>query len=464
MQKLLEESKNTPTSASQACSSVSKPLNKEETLSVTGKALSTNASEENQHQHTDGLNVIVYVLHQDGTPLMPCTTAKARHLLKQKKAKVVSRKPFTIQLSWDCEKNVQPIELGIDSAYKEIGFSATTNKKELISGEVKLRTDITKLLKERRMYRRLKRSKLWYRPARFLNRKKNDDWLAPSIQHKLDSHIRLVKKIKKLLPITETTVEVANFDIQKIKNHEIVGEQYQQGEQNGYWNVREYILYRDNHECQNPKCRGKTDVLNVHHIGYWKGDRSDRPDNLVTLCRDCNDPKNHADGEFLWGWEPKSPSFRPEAFMISLKWRLVNALGCKYTYGHITKSNRIALKLPKSHVNDAFIIAGGTNQERCRPYEVKQVRRNNRCLQINRKGFKPSIRRQHYNLQPNDLVRHNNKEYLSKGVHCKGTYIYLVDSSENSKRLDVNIKKVKLICYGKGMQFISWLKPCVSLG
>jgi len=418
-----------------------------------------NISEEDQHQHTDGLKVNVYVLHQDGTPLMPCTPAKARHLLKQKKAKVVSRKPFTIQLLWDCEKNIQPIELGIDGGYDNIGFSATTEKRELMSGEVTLRTDIPKLLKERRMYRRSRRNKLWYRQSRFDNRAKYD-WLAPSIQHKLDSHIRLVEKIKRLLPITQVIVEVAKFDIQKIKNPEITGEQYREGEQLGFWNVREYVLHRDAHECQNPNCKGKTDVLNVHHIGYWRGDRSDRPTNLITLCRDCNDPKNHAKGELLGGWKPKLPSFKAETFMSAIRWRLVNTLGCKHTYGYITKSRRIELKLPKSHVNDAFVIAGGMAQERCRPFLVKQIRRNNRCLQINRKGFKPSIRRQHYNFQPSDLVEYKNKEYRSGGTHCKGTRIYLID--DLNKKIEVNIKKVKLICYGKGIQFAPWLKAGAS--
>jgi len=420
------------------------------------KTLSNN-SEENQCQHTDRPTVIVYVLHQDGTPLMPYKPAKASHLLKQKKARVVSRKPFTIRLSWDCEKNVQPVTLGIDSGYKSVGLSATTGKKELFSAEVTLRTDIPKLMKERRMYRRQKRNKHhWYRPPRFNNRMKEDN-LVPSIKHKLDSHIRLVEKVKKLLPISEVIIEVANFDIQKIKNPNIFGKEYQQGEQSGFWNTREYVLHRDNHECQHCHGKKKDQILQIHHINGKSEGATDRPEELLTVCKTCHED-HHAGKDII----PKKgiKQFKPETFMTAIRWKLVTALGCKHTYGYITKSGRIELKLSKSHINDAFVIAGGSNQERCRPFFVKQVRRNNRCLQINRKGFKPSIRKKHYRLQPSDIVRYNSKEYVSKGCHCKGASIVIVNDTE---KLDVNTKKVELVCYGKGLQFRSWLKPGVSL-
>ncbi|MBE3122027.1 MAG: HNH endonuclease [Thermoplasmata archaeon] len=459
MQKLERRDTYTPTDASQVrgnCDLVIKHGRCDQVLQSL-KTLSNN-SDVNQHQHTDGLNVNVYVLHQDGTPLMPCTPAKARHLLKQKKAKVVSRKPFTIQLLWNSEKNTQPIKLGIDSGYNKIGFSATMDKRELISGEVKLRDNISKLIAERAMYRRKKRNKLWYRPARFLNRKKNKDWLAPSIKHKLDSHIRLVEKIKKLLPITETIIEIANFDIQKIKNPDIEDKQYQQGEQLGFWNVREYVLYRDNHTCQHCFGKKKDSILEVHHINGKSEGATDRPEELMTVCKTCHE-EHHAGIDIIPKKEIKQ--FKAETFMTSIRWKLVNSLGCNHTYGYITKSRRIELKLPKSHVNDAFVIAGGTIQERCRPFVAKQMRRNNRCLQLNRKGFKPSIRRQHYSLQPNDIVKYNDKEYCVKGVHCKGQCVIILDSIKN---ISVTTKKIELIVYGKGMELLYWLKPMVSLG
>ncbi|MBE3122975.1 MAG: RRXRR domain-containing protein [Thermoplasmata archaeon] len=451
MQKLLEELKNnTPTSASQACSSVSMSLNKEETLSVTSKTLSNNISEENQQSGKTGQDLRVSVLNMRGEPLMPTTPGKARHLLEQKKAKVISRKPFTIQLNHQTGETKQSIKLGIDAGYKTIGFSAISNKQELMSGEVILRENVSKLLAERAMYRRQKRSKLWYRPARFLNRKKNEDWLAPSIQHKLDSHIRLVEKIKKLLPISEVIVEVAKFDIQKIENPNIAEEQYQQGTLYEYRNRIAYLVAREKGLCQFcNKEYMKGNPWRLHHI---YGKERDRPEDWALLHEACHDEihKKHLE-ETLKG--KPSKSYKDATLMNTIRWKLVDTLGCKYTYGNITFQDRIDLKLEKSHINDAFVIAGGTSQKRCKSFLVKQVRRNNRCLQCNRKGFKPSIRRKHYGLQPYDIVAYDGKEYYSKGVHCKGTYIRIFNSLET---LDINIKKIKLICYGKGLQFLPW--------
>lgn len=191
--------------------------------------------------------------------LMPCTPRKARKLLKEGKAKVVRRTPFTIQLTIPTGESKQPITLGVDSGYHHIGLAAVTDsgKKEVYSADVKLRNDIVKLNSERRQYRRFRRyRKTWYRKSRFLNRKKPEGWLAPSIQHKLDSHLKIINKVKEILPISEISVEVAAFDIQKIKNPKLEGVEYQNGVQKGFWNVREYVLYRDGHVCQN--CQGQS--------------------------------------------------------------------------------------------------------------------------------------------------------------------------------------------------------------
>jgi hypothetical protein len=122
-----------------------------------------------------------------------------------------------------------------------------------------------------------------------------------------------------------------------------------------------------------------------------------------------------------------------------------------HTYGYITKSNRITLGLEKSHGTDAFVIAGGTDQTRARPYICIRTRRNNRALQTNRTGFKPSIRRKRYTFQPMDLVQFNSMIYMVKGVFNYGTWIRLVDSL--GVIINTNIKNVELIIYGKGLQF-----------
>src|SRR4051794_26993389 len=93
--------------------------------------------------------MFVYVLNQQGKPLMPCSSRKARMLLKSQKAKVVQRTPFTIQLLYGSSGYKQPISLGVDAGTKHVGLSATTQKQVLWEGEAQLRIDIQKLLATR---------------------------------------------------------------------------------------------------------------------------------------------------------------------------------------------------------------------------------------------------------------------------------------------------------------------------
>jgi N6-L-threonylcarbamoyladenine synthase len=310
---------------------------------------------------------------------MPTTPRKARILLKEDKAKVVKRTPFTVQLKIASGENKQDVILGVDSGFKNVGLSAVTDKEEVFSADATLRDDIVKLMSERRMYRRNRRGrKTWYRKPRFLNRvkSKHKGWLAPSIQHKLDSHKKLIEMVKSILPITKTVIEVAAFDIQKIRNPEIFGEGYQNGEQKGFWNVREYVFHRDGHKCQAPKCRHKDPILNVHHIES-RQTGGDSPANLITLCESCH--KKHHKSQLALKVKP-SKRFKAETFMSMVRWRLTQEVGATHTFGYITKSARIALGLSKSHINDAFAIAEGSGQKRATPFIIKQVRKCNRKL------------------------------------------------------------------------------------
>ncbi|WP_200894221.1 RNA-guided endonuclease IscB [Aneurinibacillus migulanus] len=181
---------------------------------------------------------MVYVLDVNGKPLMPTKRfGKVRRMLKSKQATVMRRRPFTIQLLYSTPSYVQPVTLGVDAGYQTVGFSAVTEEEEILSGECRLLTGMSERLKERAMYRQNRRTRLRYRKPRFENRVRPEGWLAPSIQHKLDSHVRLVTLLKKLLPVKNVIVEVTSFDIQAIKNPEIAGTLYQQGEQLGFWNL-----------------------------------------------------------------------------------------------------------------------------------------------------------------------------------------------------------------------------------
>lgn len=233
---------------------------------------------------------MVYVQDINGKPMMPTTRhGKVRRLLKDKKAVVVNLCPFTIKLMYVTSDYKQEIVLGVDAGTKHVGLSATTKSKELYSSEVILRNDIVDLLSTRRELRKARRNRLRYRKPRFDNRVKSKrlGWIAPSVKYKVDAHIRVVENVCSILPISRIVIEVAQFDTQKIKNPEISGKEYQEGDQLEFWNTREYVLARDGHKCQYCKGKSKDSILNVHHIESRKTG-GDSPSNLITLCETCH--------------------------------------------------------------------------------------------------------------------------------------------------------------------------------
>jgi len=304
--------------------------------------------------------------------------------------------PFTIQLLYGSSGYTQEVFLGVDAGTQHIGVSATTEKSVLFEAEVKPRTDIQELLAARKQFRSARRNrKIRYRQARFLNRKKPEGWLAPSVQHKVDAHLKAIRLVHKLLPISRTTIEVAQFDLQQIKNPDINGVEYQQGPQLGFWNVREYVLFRDNHTCQWCKGKSKDCVLNVHHIESRKTG-GDSPDNLITLCQMCHDLIHRTHQEHTI--ERKSKGFRDATQMGIVRWRIYEQAKASFpdvhlTYGYITKHTRITNELDKSHLIDARCISGNPLASSDGTWHlVKLVRRNNR--QLHKATFRKGGKRQ----------------------------------------------------------------------
>lgn len=368
---------------------------------------------------------MVYILDIDGNPLMPTERhGKVRRLLKEGKAKVVKRCPFTIQLLYDSTRYVQDINLGIDAGSKHIGVSATTNKKVLYEADVELRNDIVDLISTRRECRKTRRNrKTRYRKARFNNRvsTKKAGWLAPSIRQKIQTHLTVVNNVYKILPVTNLVVETASFDIQKIKNPNISGKEYQQGEQLGFWNVREYVLFRDGHTCQCCKGKSKDNILNVHHIESRRTG-GNAPNNLITLCETCH--KGYHDGIVKL---PKSihrgMSFRDATFMGIMRKTLLTELreiypNVKETYGYLTKDTRITHNLPKDHYIDARCISENPDVKPLGYYFYqKKVRCHNRQLHkmtISKGGIRRNNQAEYIvkGFRLFDKVKYNGKEYF----------------------------------------------------
>ena len=441
MQKLQIELKNAPGNASQVSCSASTALNREETLSVSSKVLVCNNPEVNLRSGKTEQDLRVPVLNMRGEVLMPTSPAKARRFVKLEKARVVRRSPFTIQLNYESGENKQDITLGIDSGYGHIGFSAVSDNKELACGELKLDGKTSERLSNKAMYRRNRRNKLWYRKPRFSNRKKKEGWLPPSVQRRYDVHLRLIRFWEGLLPITKVIVESGNFDIQKIMNPEISGTDYQQGDMLGYQNTRSYLMSRERGKCQLCKKEfGKGKSSHIHHIIERSIGGTDRPSNLAILHNDCH-KKLHKKGLRL----SPNKQFKAETFMSIIRNKFYEDIdGVEITYGYRTFITRIEIGIDKTHCNDAFVIARGTEQERCKPSYIIQKHRNNRILQRNRNGFAPSIRRNRYSIQPKDLVWIDGVKHVASGTQNNGTRVVL---EENRK--SVAIKKIeKTFNYG----------------
>lgn len=398
---------------------------------------------------------MVYVINKQGQALMPTERfGKVRRLLKNSLAHVVCRIPFTIQLDYDTTDYTQPVSLGVDAGSKHIGISATTSDKELYAADVELRNDIVDKLSTRREQRRTRRSRLRYRKARFNNRvsSKRKGWLAPSVENKIQTHLTVVEKIHKFLPITNIVVEIASFDIQKINNPIISGSEYQQGEQLDFFNVREYVLFRDNHICQHCKGKSKDKVLNVHHIESRKAG-GDSPNNLITLCETCH--KAYHRGEFELNVK-RGKSFRDAAFMGIMRWSFYDRLKNIYpnvsmTFGYITKNTRITNNLPKDHYVDARCISGNPVAKPLGYYFYqKKVRCQNR--QIHKANFLKGGRKK-LNQAPFlvkgfrlfDLVEYQKDLYYIFGRRDSGFFdIRKLDGTKVNKG-SINCKYLRLV-------------------
>ena len=399
---------------------------------------------------------MIYVRSKEGKALMPSERGgRIGYLLRHGKAHVVSRVPFVVQLDYESTTYTQEVSLGIDAGSKHIGVSASSDKKELLAAQVELRIDVVNLLSTRRELRRTRRNrKTRYRKSRFDNRKKKDGWLAPSIEQKIESHLKVIRLVHKLLPITKTTIEVAQFDAQKIKNPDIKGDEYQQGEQMGFWNVREYVLARDGHRCVHCKGKSKDQILNVHHLESRKtGGNS--PSNLVTLCETCHEAYHR------WEFELKikrGNSLRDAAVMNIMRWAVYERAKEEFenvhlTYGYVTKHTRIENGIAKTHAADAFCIAKNINAMRLSTFFMcRCVPRHTRALHVanpKKGGIRRSTIASHKigksRFQRFDMVRWKGKECFIFGSTHGNVVLRKINGVKVHETQAVSAKTIKFL-------------------
>lgn len=311
---------------------------------------------------------MVFVLDTNKRPLAPCHEAVARKLLKQGKAAIYRRFPFTIILkrSVDESEIETTYRLKIDYGSRHTGLAILRGQEMVWLGQLDHRTDIKKRMDKRRAFRRARRNrKTRYRKPRFLNRKRKEGWLPPSLESRVQNIKTWVNRLQKLCPIGYISYENAKFDTKLMRNPEISGIEYQQGTLQGY-EVREYLLEKFGRKC----CYcGKENVpLEVEHIIPKSRGGTDRIDNLCLACRDCNQRKGNQTAE-EFGYphiqEQVKESLKDASVINATRWKVYDmlkqaGLDVECGTGARTKMNRIRLGLPKTHYFDACCVGEST--------------------------------------------------------------------------------------------------------
>ncbi|WP_416236399.1 RNA-guided endonuclease IscB [Spirulina sp. CCNP1310] len=311
----------------------------------------------------------VFVLDTHRKPLTPCTPGMARSLLKAGKAMVFRMYPFTIILPKAVQATPEPLTLKLDPGSQVTGIALLQTTALIWVAELIHRGQgIQAALRSRRQLQRSRRDrKTRYRQARFLNRTRPQGWLAPSLQHRVDTTVTWVKRLSKLAPMANIVQELVRFDLQRLENAEISGVEYQQGELQGY-EVREYLLEKFNRQCI--YCGAKDLPLEIEHIHPRSRGGSNRVSNLTLACHSCNQAKGSQDVQDFLSGKPdllqrvlsqaKAP-LKDAAVVNTTRWALFNALkatGLSVSTGSggRTKFNRTRLGLPKTHYFDAACV------------------------------------------------------------------------------------------------------------
>ena len=372
---------------------------------------------------------IVYVLNKDGKPLMATTRGgRVRYLLKEKKARVVSTTPFTIQLNYDTPDVTQDLILGIDPGRTNIGVAVIKEDGSCIfSAHLETRNkDILLLMQKRAAFRRSHRTLdrrrkrqrhakaagttiaegsverllpgyekpivcnyIRNKEARFNNRKRPAGWLTPTANHLLQTHINLIAKVAKFLPITKVVVELNRFAFMAMDNPNIRRWEYQQGPLYGKGSVEDAVYAQQDGHCL--FCGEPID--HYHHIVPRHKGGSETLANRCGLCAKHHDLV-HKDV----AWEKRLTALKEG---VNKKYNALSVLNqiipflmdyldketpysVYATDGKSIKGFRTAKNVQKEHYTDAYCIACSILDADikvsvpAKPFELKQFRRHDR--------------------------------------------------------------------------------------
>lgn len=370
----------------------------------------------------------VFLIDTDKKPLDPIHSAQARQLLRNGKAAIFRRFPFTLILKESRpDTPVQPLRLKIDPGAKTTGFALVNDA----TGEVVFACElqhrgfaIRDALTSRRQIRRGRRArKTRYRAPRFNNRKRPSYWLPPSLQSRVENIKTWVKRLIKLAGIGAISQELVRFDMQLMLNPDIQGNEYQQGTLAGY-ETREYLLQKWDRTCV--YCGAKDIPLQVEHIHPRAKGGSNRLSNLTLSCEKCNVKKGTKDVKDFLKKDPEklkrilSQTKKPASDAAAVNTTRFALLECLKQFGlpvetasgGLTKFNRSSQLLDKQHWIDAACVGKPTptlNIKGVKPLLIKAIGHGNRQMCITNKfGFPIKHRSNikfHFGFRTGDMVR-----------------------------------------------------------
>jgi 5-methylcytosine-specific restriction endonuclease McrA len=406
----------------------------------------------------------VFVLSNTKKPLMPCHPARARELLKKGKAAVYRMQPFTIILKFRSDGDVQETEFKVDPGSKTTGIALVADFKRgrrlIWAANLEHRGQAIRLaLESRRSLRRSRRGrKTRYRQARFLNRSRQQGWLPPSLQSRVNNISKWFNRLLRYAPLTSAEVETVRFDMQKMVKPEITGVDYQQGSLSGY-EVREYLLEKWHRKCA--YC-GKQDVpLQVEHIQPRALGGSNRVSNLTLACEPCNTRKGAKPIEQFLAKKPevlkkilahaKKP-LKDATAVNATRYATGNAvkaigLPTQFWSGGRTKKNRVSQGYTKDHFIDATCV-GVTGEmvyipNGFKPLVIKAMGRGNRQVtRVNRFGFPcaaPKTKKAVLGIRTGDLVKLSQPKGKYKGDYL--ARVSAIKTANNFLSLQINKKQ-----------------------
>lgn len=398
---------------------------------------------------------MVYIINYDGKPLMPTERyGKVRRMLNSGKAKVVNRRPFTIQLTYQTTNYTQSVTVGIDASNSMVGVSASTEEKEIYASEVELRKDVSLLLKQknrlknarrRRNHRKarpnekkksIKNSPYYEFEGKYKKKRKAHVKLKVSSEQKIQSHISIVNRLSKIVPISKIVVETGQFDKSIIDNKQLEHTKMYSS------NQREYVLNRDHHICQ--WCKGKHGdkilvTRNLVDVPVIYPEFYHFTNNMVTLCKTCSDHIDKLKEKYeelrKEGRKPRGRNYKSvtealrnivldktnKPLVGKMRMRVFRTLEKEYSNvesvkGYIIKQMRVDKGLENRPINNARIMTGCHSKYLEKYHYIKLRRCHDRQIQKVKPSKKSGLRslKSPYftkGFASYDLVLYNGKEY-----------------------------------------------------